>query len=141
MAQCLNVIKECAASLSLENVGQGKYWAKCPAGFVQRIKAIGWVARGTGGIASGVPVSAGFTLDVKIDQRPILHLAAPISYVQAATDTNAPAGFDSLTRGLIPINDIMVAGEELNIEVTSPANGETIFTAVMELVNLMELSK
>lgn len=141
MAQCLNVIKECAASLSLSNQGSGKYWAKCPAGFVQRIKALGWAACGTGGIASGVPVSTGFTLDVKVDQRPILHLAAPISYTQAATATNAPAGFNTFVKGMIPINDIMVAGEELNIEVTSPADGETIFTAIMELVNLMELSR
>lgn len=140
MAQCLNVIKEAAASLSASNQGSGKYWAKCPAGFVQRIKAMGWIARSTGGIASGVPVNSGFTLDVKIDQRPIVHLGAPISYTRAV-GTNGPADFDSLTRGLIPVNDIMVAGEELNIETTSPANGESILVFVMELVNLMELAR
>lgn len=140
MAQCLNVIIEAPASLSLSNQSSGKYWAKCPSGAVQRIKAMGWVVRGSGGISSGVPVSDGFNLDMKIDQRPLVHLAAPLSYTQAATATNNPAAFDSLVKGLIPINDVMVAGEEINLEVTSPVSGESIIILVMELVSLAELA-
>lgn len=139
MAECMNIIKEAAASLSLSNEASGKYWAKCPAGQVQRIKAFGWMARGTGGISSGAPVAAGFTLDLKIDQRPLVHLDAPLSFVQAATATNAPAAFDSISKGLIPINDVMVAGEEINLEVTSPANGESLVVLIMEKVSLTEL--
>ena len=139
MAECLNVIVDAAASLSLSNEASGKYWSRCPAGYLQRSKAFGWVVRGSGGISAGVPVCSGFTLDLKIDQRPIVHLDAPTAFVQAATGTNAPAAMDSLIRGLIPINDVMVSGEEINLEVTSPANGEAIAVLVMELVALGEV--
>ena len=139
MSEALIVSIEHAASLTASNVSNGKYWAKCPAGKVQRIKAIGWFIYGSGGLSSDAPVDTTFKLEAKVDQRPITNLPFGTAYQHAASSTNYNRGISTPLEALVPVNDVMVQGEQLNIEITSPTNGEGHVYALFELVDLAEL--
>jgi len=139
MSEALIVSLETAVSLSASNVSAGKYWAKCPSGKVQRIKSIAWYVYGTGGQSSDIPVDTTFKAEIKIDQRPICTIPFGTGYGHAASSTNYNRGIETPLDAMIPINDVMIPGEELNIYITSPANGEGHFFAIMEMVDLAEI--
>lgn len=139
MSEALIVSVEHAASLAASNVSSGKYWAKCPSGKVMRLKSIAWFVYGTGGIASDIPVATTFKIEAKIDQRPILNMPYGTSYLHAASSTNYQRGVSTPLEAMIPVNDILLPSEELNLYVTSPANGQGHIYCIMELVDLAEI--
>lgn len=143
MAQALIVQYVAAASQTANNGSRGKWWAKCPQGKVRRIKGMGFIGAGVGICsAAGVPALTGIKFEVKIDDRPVFTCNGVTGHFDGETDDVTVQGGDSLVPHIdmvVPINDVMTPGEELNIYETTPANGETIILLLMQDIDLAEV--
>ena len=143
MSQALIVQAFIAASQTALNMSRGSWWAKCPQGKVRRIKGIGIIGVGVGICsAAGVPAATGVRFDIKIDDRPIATLNHVTGHYDSETVDVVIQGGDVLIPHIdmvIPVNDIMTPGEELNLYATTPANGETIVLLLMQDIDLAEV--
>lgn len=143
MAQALIVQMYVAASQAAENVSRGKWWAKCPQGKVRRIKGVGIIGVGVGiCTAAGVPALTGIKYEAKIDDRQVALINGVTGHYDSETADVVMAGGDVMVPHIdmvIPVNDIMTPGEEMNIYATTPANGECILLLLMQDIDLAEV--
>ena len=143
MAQALVVQYYVAASAAANNGSRGKWWAKCPQGKVRRIKGIGIIGVGVGiCTAAGAPALTGVKFEARIDDRPLAvfnHVTG--SYDSETTATTLYGGEATIPHidMVIPVNDIMTPGEELNVYETTPANGECVILLLMQDIDLAEV--
>ena len=142
MAEALiKVLDTGAAADAAVNLSSGQWWAKCPQGKVQRIRGIGICCIGTAGSAAGAQLSSGYKLEAKIDQRPIATFNMP-TMIAEETGANAEDTANQifhLIDSVVPINDVMTPGEELNLIHTQAANHAAIIILIMQLVDLAEV--
>lgn len=143
MSQALIVQYFVAASQTALNSSRGQWWAKCPQGKVRRIKGIGIIGVGVGiCTAAGVPAATGIKFEAKIDDRPIGTFNCVTGHYDSETADVVVQGGDALVPHIdmvMPVNDIMTPGEELNLYATTPANGECIVLLLMQDIDLAEV--
>lgn len=137
MAQSVTLGVVIAASATkATNQFSGYGEAKCPPGFVQRIKAF------SAHMTQGAAWSNTCKFELKVGTRTIIDLRAPTSAYHAGGGTITLEGQMSMPQiyAGVPVNDVFVAGEEVYCLCETPASSETYATIFMERISLEELA-
>lgn len=124
-----------ASQTKATNQFSGKGEAKCPPGYVQRIKAVGFHA-------TTAPAWGGtFQFELKVGTRTITDLRAPTSGydIGGGTKTDGKMSIPTIYSA-VPVNDVFVAGEEVYCLAVTPAATETYCTIFMERITIEELA-
>lgn len=135
MSESVNVLVTVGAN-QYEGIDQlaARPEAKCPPGYIQRIKSVAWVA--TKSFAYDK-----FKLELKVGARTLLDLEDPTGMVtpQAGTPASNRAETIHLAPALMAVNDIFAAGERVYALCTTPADGAGYLMLCMERISLEEL--
>ena len=134
MAESVNVLVNVAASqTTATDQLAARLEAKCPPGFIQRIKSVAYVA------LQSFDYNA-VKLELKVGARTLLDLDDPTGFVSdEGTTPDARAKTIHLAQGLLAVNDIFAAGERVYALCTTPATDTAYLLLCMERISLEEL--
>ena len=128
-----------AASQASVNIAAGQPWAKAKAGFVKRIKGMGFIAHGSD-ISSGASdaFDGTYVFNVKVDNEDIIYDSPPTGFpTREGTEAGTGAISGIYSGSIVPCNTALMPGQELNVYVTTPANGESLFVLIAEDIPMM----
>lgn len=129
-----SVIVRVSASLTNSNVSAGQPWQKAKAGYVKRIKGVGFVPYGSD-IAAGAgdAFDGTYLMNIKVDNEDIIYDSCPTGYPsREGTEVGSGAISGIMSGSVIPMNTILLPGQELNCYMTTPANGEALLVILAE---------
>ena len=108
--------------------------AKCPPGFVQRIKSFGFIA------TTSFAYTA-FKCELKVGARTLIDISEPTAFVSPEVGTPASnrAEVIHLMDGLMVVNDLFAAGERLYALCETASSDAAYLVLVMERISLAEL--
>ena len=128
-----------AASEANTNVAAGQPWAKAKAGFVKRIKGIGFIPYGTD-ISSGAgdAFDGTYSMNIKVDNEDIIYTSPPTGFpTREGTEAGTGAISGIYSGSVVPMNTALMPGQELNAYMTTPANGESLLVIIAEDIPMM----
>ena len=135
MAESVNVLVAVGASqTTATDQLAARLEAKCPPGFIQRIKSVAYIA--TESFAYNT-----IKLELKVGARTLLDLDDPTGFITPETGTPASnrASTIHLAQGLLAVNDIFSAGERVYALCTTAGSDAAYLLLCMERISLEEL--
>jgi len=135
-----SVIVRIAASQANDNVAAGQPWAKAKAGYVKRIKGIGFIPYGTD-IANGAAEAfdGTYSMNIKVDNEDIIYTSPPTGFPsREGTEVGSGAISGVMSGSVMPCNTALMPGQELNAYMTTPANGESLLVIIAEDIPMMQ---
>lgn len=135
MAESVNVLVVVAASQTkATDQLAARLEAKCPPGFIQRVKSVGFIA------TTSFAYNA-FKLELKVGARTLLDIDDPTGFVspEAGTPASNRAEMIHLAQGLMVVNDVFAAGERLYALCETASSDVAYLLLVMERISLVEL--
>ena len=134
-----NVIVRVAASQASVNIAAGQPWAKAKAGFIKRIKGIGFIPYGTdiaGG--AGEAFDGTYVMNIKVDNEDIIYDSPPTGFPsREGTEVGSGAISGVMSGSVMPCNTVLMPGQEMNAYITTPANGESLLVIIAEDIPMM----
>lgn len=135
MSESVNVLVTVGASQTNDTDQlAARLEAKCPPGYIQRIKSLAWVATASFALNA-------FKLELKVGSRTLLDLDDPTGYItpHAGTPASNRAELIHMAEALMVVNDIFAAGERVYALCTTAASDAGYLLLVMERISLEEL--
>lgn len=135
MSESVNVLVTVGASQTKDTDQlAARLEAKCPPGFIQRVKSLAYIA--TAGFAYDT-----IKLELKVGSRTLLDLDDPTGFVtpEVGTPASNKAEVIHLAGGLMVVNDVFSAGERIYALCTTGASDAAYLLLCMERISLEEL--